>query len=367
LDLFYTEESRREKELFWAGDGVQVFVQLLWHLFQHWHASTVILDEPEVFLHADLQRRLVAILAEMPAQAIAATHAQEVIAEAPARDIVWVSKEREQAVNAPDAEVLDELSASLGSGFNLRLARALRARVALFVEGHDMKILRSLAATVGAASVANETGVAVESFGGYTKRASAQAFAWLTGNLLGDSVTCFVVLDSDYRPREVLDEAERELRAAGVVPHVWKRKELENYLLVPAAIARLSGTIVAEVPEILEAVSDALKTKVTASLAADYVAAGRSMTHDAVSAAMKAAISDVLDDWDMLDSPLAICPAKDLIRGLNRVLSERGLKTVSAETLPVELRRSEVAAEMRTVLLEVERACRGDDAADDKG
>jgi hypothetical protein len=77
-----------------------------------------------VFLHADLQRRLVAILTEMPAQAITATHAQEIIAEAPARAIVWISKDRRQAVSAPDAGVLEELSASLGSGFNLRLVDA---------------------------------------------------------------------------------------------------------------------------------------------------------------------------------------------------------------------------------------------------
>jgi energy-coupling factor transporter ATP-binding protein EcfA2 len=361
LDVFYTEGTRHEKELFWAGDGIQVFVQLLWHLFHQWNASTVILDEPEVFLHADLQRRLVAILTEMPAQAITATHAQEVIAEAPARAIVWVSKDREHAVTAPDAAVLDELSKSLGSGFNLRLARALRARVALFVEGHDMKILRSLAATVGATSVAHERGVVVESFGGYTKRASAQAFAWLTGHLLGDSVTCFVVLDSDYRPQHVLDEAALELRASGAIPHIWKRKELENYLLAPGAIARLSGATVTDVRKLLDAVSDPLKGKVRTTLASDYLAAGGSTDHDAVSAAITAALSRVDEAWDTLESRLAMCPAKSVIKGLNREFQARRLKPVAAELLAAELRPPEIADEMRTLLLDVEQACRRND------
>lgn len=124
-------------------------------------------------------------------------------------------------------------------------------------------------------------------------------------------------------------------------------------------VARLSGADVAEVRELLDAVSDGLRTKVTASLASDYVEAGRSTSHDDVSAAMKAAVSDVLDDWDTLDSRLAMCPAKDVIRGLNREFGQRKLQPVSAETLAAELRRPEIATEMRTLVLEVDRACRG--------
>ena len=75
LDLLYTEPGRRsEKEIVWAGDGIQVWLQLLLHVFRNRHVDVVILDEPDVFLHPDLQRRLVKLLDELPAQTIAATH-----------------------------------------------------------------------------------------------------------------------------------------------------------------------------------------------------------------------------------------------------------------------------------------------------
>ena len=63
LDLYYTEAGRRtEKELVWAGDGVQIWLQLLLHVFRLRERDVVVLDEPDVFLHPDLQRRLVWLL-----------------------------------------------------------------------------------------------------------------------------------------------------------------------------------------------------------------------------------------------------------------------------------------------------------------
>jgi hypothetical protein len=63
LDLYYREPgSIIPKETAWVGDGMQVWVQLLLHLFRRQRNATIILDEPDVYLHADLQRRLVRLL-----------------------------------------------------------------------------------------------------------------------------------------------------------------------------------------------------------------------------------------------------------------------------------------------------------------
>jgi predicted ATP-dependent endonuclease of OLD family len=366
LDLFYKERtSPREKELFWAGDGIQIFVQLLWHLHRAWGASTVVLDEPEVFLHADLQRRLVKILSEMPAQTIVATHSSEIISEAPASSIIWVSKERRRAVPAPDPSVLEELSTSLGSGFNLRLARALRAKVAVFVEGEDMKILRVLAATVGATAVATEAGVVVESFGGYTKRASARAFAWLTDNLLGKAVHCFVVLDSDYRPPEVMQAAKKELEAVGAVPKAWKRKELESYLLVPSAIGRLAGASEAEVRQILDDLAQELRVKVVTRFQREFEDARHPRSLKDRHQVLEDAMTATEAVWGSFESRIARCPAKDLIRGLNRELASRGFKTMSTEDIAMELSAAEIPDEMRLFLLHVEHTARATDGEDE--
>jgi hypothetical protein len=73
LDLFYVEPGRRaEKEIFWVGDGIQIWLQLLLHVFRLRHQDLVILDEPDVFLHPDLQRRLVRLLDALDPQAVTA-------------------------------------------------------------------------------------------------------------------------------------------------------------------------------------------------------------------------------------------------------------------------------------------------------
>jgi len=170
LDLNYTESGGRlPRELFWAGDGVQIWLQILLHLWRHRDADVVLLDEPEVFLHADLQRRLVSVLDAHPAQTLMATHSSEVIAEAPAEAIVWASRNRRASVRSPKPAVRAELHRTLGSGFNMDLARTLKARAVVFVEGTDMKVLRLLAVTLGASNLAVESRVATISLEGFDR------------------------------------------------------------------------------------------------------------------------------------------------------------------------------------------------------
>jgi energy-coupling factor transporter ATP-binding protein EcfA2 len=64
LDLFFIEATTHsERELFWAGDGLQIWLQVLYHLWRQKDVTTLVLDEPDVFLHPDMQRRLVHVIA----------------------------------------------------------------------------------------------------------------------------------------------------------------------------------------------------------------------------------------------------------------------------------------------------------------
>ena len=148
IDVFVRErDDRTRKELFWVGDGMQIFVQILTHLWRlrSADADIVILDEPDLYLHADLQRRLVRVLDSSTAQTITATHSSEMLAEASSESVVWVDKSRRRAIRRPTPASLEDLSTQIGSSFNLRLATALRARTVVFVEGGDMSIIRALA------------------------------------------------------------------------------------------------------------------------------------------------------------------------------------------------------------------------------
>ena len=50
-----------------------------------------------------------------------------------------------------------------------------------------------------------------------------------------------MILDRDYRPDSVIHDVEQDFRKEDITAHVWRRKELESYLLTPEVIARLAG------------------------------------------------------------------------------------------------------------------------------
>jgi predicted ATP-dependent endonuclease of OLD family len=202
LDLYYADAGRRaEKEIVWAGDGMQIWLQLLLHIFRLRERDVIVLDEPDVFLHPDLQRRLVLLLDSLDGQTITATHSAEVLAEAPPESVLWIDKGRRRSVAAPEPGAAAGLNSALGSLFNIRLARALRAKSVLFVEGDDAKILRHLASTAGTARIAAETGIAVIPLRGFDNWEHVEPFSWMSTGLLDDSVKVFVVLDRDYETR----------------------------------------------------------------------------------------------------------------------------------------------------------------------
>ncbi|MGN6489599.1 MAG: AAA family ATPase [Devosia sp.] len=99
ISVFYREPgSRTPKELSWSGDGLQIFIQLLWHLYSARDAGTIILDEPEVYLHPSLQKRLVALLNSLPAQIVIASHSSNILTAAPPNCILHVDRRRNLAV-----------------------------------------------------------------------------------------------------------------------------------------------------------------------------------------------------------------------------------------------------------------------------
>ena len=260
LDVYYKETgSKVPKELVWAGDGIQIWLQILYHVYRTRDRETLILDEPEVYLHPDLQRKLVHLLEDTGRQVIVATHSSEIVAEADPKLVMMVEKSRKRARRPDDTAQLEILSKALGTAFNLRLARALRSKVALFVEGQDMVVLRRLARTLEMNALSTERGVTVIPLEGYSRWVQVSPFAWLCRSLLPEAIQIFVILDHDYRPEQISAKVEEAFKAEGMTAHIWKRKELESYLLTPAVIARLAGASIEVVTVMLEEVTASME------------------------------------------------------------------------------------------------------------
>jgi hypothetical protein len=69
-------------EVAWMGHGLQMWLQTMWFIAKTPAESTVVLDEPDVYMHPDLQRKLYRLIKTRFAQAIIATHSVEIMAEA---------------------------------------------------------------------------------------------------------------------------------------------------------------------------------------------------------------------------------------------------------------------------------------------
>jgi energy-coupling factor transporter ATP-binding protein EcfA2 len=354
-DVFYTETTNRsQKELFWAGDGLQIWIQALFHIFRHRAADVLVLDEPDVYLHPDLQRRLVTVLEEARPQTIIATHAPEILTEASRDTVIWVDRTRRRARRVRDEKLLEQVNLHLGSGFNLGIARALRSRLALFVEGKDMRVLRNLARTTGAVDTWKERGVTTIPLEGFTNWANVVPFSWMAKELLGGAVRIAVLLDRDYRGENLVHDVTSSLTDIGVHCHVWRRKELESYLIVAPAIARLSGLTDHQIHVILGEAAESLKGDVEANYVyqrkKEFSGEGK---HEV--SVTKALLANFQREWETPGRSLEIVPAKDLLHGVNRRISEAGGKPVSSRGLSSNLRKPEIDSEMSSFLLDVER------------
>lgn len=355
LDFYFRDQgSRTEKELFWAGDGLQIWLQILFHLWRTRAAQIVVLDEPDVFLHPDLQRRLSRQLEDTPQQTILATHAPEIASEAQQANVVWVERRQGRAKRITDDSTLAELGSVLGSGFSLSVAKALRSKVALFVEGLDMKVLRSIAKQLKLQKIAGDRGLTVIPIGGFSRWPTVEAFAWIKSELLGSSVEVRLLLDRDYRSQAECRKLEQEMKDRLVSVHIWRRKELESYLLVPALISRVAEAPIDDVAAWLaEAASE-----LAGGVEAQFIKSAIQMKPKAedVATAVESAINNFNESWTGLEGKISMAPAKDIMSGLNGRLQRNGHRTVSARRLASGIRSSELDPEMIDVLNDIEFA-----------
>jgi hypothetical protein len=355
---FFESDSRVPKEIVWAGDGVQVWLQLLYHIHRVRDRDTIVLDEPEVYLHPDLQRRLVHLLEATGRQIVVATHSTEMVAESDGRLTTLVDRTRRRATRTRSDADYEMLTTTLGTAFNLRLAKALRSRVAVFVEGQDMAILRRLAHTLGHTSLERETGVTVIPLRGYANWGQVEPFKWLCDELLPEALQTFVILDRDYRPDAVRESVMQRFQTAGIVGHVWERKELESYLLSSQVIARLSGASQSSVTKWLNKITQHMESEVFGRLLDERLKNEVSGQRHAVS--VTTSFKPEFDAaWADPEFRLRICPPKQIVAALNMKLQGKGLRPVSFAALARAHRRSEIPAELSALLAQIESATTG--------
>ena len=96
LNMFVTED-RIDRELYWVGFGFQIWCQLLTHLHRADPSTMIVIDEPEVYLHPEIQRKLLRVLKNTGADILVATHSTEIISEADSGEVLRIDKRKRHA------------------------------------------------------------------------------------------------------------------------------------------------------------------------------------------------------------------------------------------------------------------------------
>jgi predicted ATPase len=360
--LMFCREKRMTRELFWAGFGFQIWCQLLTHISRARDDSILVIDEPEIYLHPDVQRQLLSILRGLGPSVVLATHSTEIMSEADPAEILLVEKTNRSAERLKDVAGVQIALEQIGSIQNITLTRLARSRKILFVEGGDFDLISKFAKIVGLHEVAagNEiTAVKVEGFSGAER---IRNIAWGMNRTLGTQLQMAAVLDRDFFPDEQIKEIKTSLERNTAFTHIHSRKELENYLLIPDVLQRAiaaspstaSPPTVVDIKRLLCDITDALKAEVLSQFVAKCCAHFRGSGLDQATISAEA-IRWFDQRWQDLDSRLLIVPGKETLRQLRQCVKEQYSVTLTDHRLVSAFRRKDIPADLLDLLTKLEQ------------
>ena len=194
-------------------------------------------DEPDIYLHPELQRKLYDLLVSKGSQFVLATHSSEIINEADPDEIVVIDKVKRHAKRVRDIEGLQAVLDRIGSKQNIYLTKLSSARKVLFVEGHDFGLIRRFARRLGLKYLSEGEGLTAVPLGGFANASRVDDVAWGFEKVLRADIKLAVFLDRDYRCPEEAAKRVQGMSASASHVVILQRKEIENYLLCPRSIA----------------------------------------------------------------------------------------------------------------------------------
>lgn len=339
-------------EIGWMGSGLQMWLQIMWFLSRVNEEEVIILDEPDVYMHPDLQRRLIRLLKNRYKQVIVSTHSIEIISEVEASNILIIDKQKQKSLFANKVPVVQSILNSIGSIHNLQLTKLWASKKLLIVEGDDIDILKRLQNTLYPKTDEAFDSIPNFDIGGWGGWNHARGSSMLLKETVDYNVKIYCLFDSDYHTDTEITSRKEEAVKHKVNIHIWKKKEIENYLVIPTAILRIlkeeskkaANLIVSDIENIITEIANEMKDELIDKLADGVQKDNRKHS---VSSARKIAISKI----DMLVD--RVC-GKDLISLLSKWTQANFKVSLSPIKLSSCLLANEIDNEIKDVLRAIE-------------
>lgn len=362
--VMFCSENRLDRELFWAGFGFQIWCQLLTHIARCDESDLIVIDEPEVYLHPDVQRQLLGILRDINPDILLATHSTEILSEADPSEILLIDKTKSSAKRLRDIEGVQQALDYLGSIQNLTLTQLARTRKILFVEGaNDYKIIRRFAKICGLSELSAGTGLTPFESGGFSSWERVHALSWGLKNTLGTDISIGAIYDHDYWCDEKIKETEEALTHELSFARIHQRKEIENYLLIPSVLTRaferaiedrnrrIEKNIIAD--ESIDVILDKITMEIKASTQGQYVSKyleyNKGSGKDAGTLSTEA-INRFETKWEALDTRVEIVPGKTVLRNLRSYIHSKWSVSLTDVRIIDEFKPIEIPSDLIDLL-----------------
>lgn len=305
------------------GSGLQMWLQIIWFLSRCGNNDTIILDEPDVYMHPDMQHKIYEYVASNFSQVIIATHSVEIISSTNPKNIVTIDRDTRRFSYACDLKSVQEIVDNIGGVHNLALIRIGSKRKCVFVEGKDLNLLSKIYKNIYPKSETSLLNLPCVSLGGKGNIDEAFGTARLFFDETDGQVKTVCILDRDYSLPDEVEEYERKAKEKHLELHIWKKKEIESYIVTPKIVFCASGLSEQDRDLLYEALDEcveAFKLQVTDLYASRIKEVDKTKS---LPTCNQKAREYVDSKWTDLESKMSLVNGKELITAVLGMIKKR--------------------------------------------
>lgn len=353
-------------ELGYVGNGLQMWLQMMWFVTKSKNQgiTTVILDEPDVYMHPDLQRKLLKYVRRNFQQVIIATHSIEIISEVDSENILNVSNKKKNLKYTNELLAVQKVVDEIGSIQNMSLLRLFTYKKLLFLEGEDMWFLRKFFDKLypeSDFSIDHIFSIKIGGFLNFNKYFKvADFFKSIDGKL-----SIIGILDRDYYPDSYLSSIKQDAEAKEETKerlklHIWTKKEIENYLLIPEVLFRISkgqdrAKFYQEVEDICETFREETLGKFYDKMIAYGTGDGKELDSKWEASKKYSKCQELFDNrWKVsLENKISMINGKDLKSKIYKFIEKEYHQSCTDNIIFKEINREEVHEDIENLFLDI--------------
>ena len=167
----------------------------------------------------------------------------------------------------------------------------------------------------------------------------------------------YYLYDKDYNTEETIENRYREAKQKNINLHIWKRKEIENYLIDINVICRIINQNEAkrvsceELQNIIEAICNELKKTVIDQYANQQ---SRKEKGKEIATVFREAEQSVEKNWNSWEYKIATVSGKELIKRLINLIKERYNIQLTMTMIAKEFKSQEISEEVVDIISKIE-------------